>query len=151
MIEPSNPRTASRGAVAVFEQRPWWAPELQRQFGDAPVTVRGCRSAADALHADVAVLQFDPAPADVLPALGRIAASGVDRGVIIVASPEWLDLEWTLRELGVDAIVDEQIGGADLAALLRAWGATPSPCDLTLDGRVDGADLGRLLAGWTRK
>jgi enediyne biosynthesis protein E4 len=56
-------------------------------------------------------------------------------------------VQGALGDLNADGV----IGGADLAALLQAWGPVPSPCDLTLDGRVDGADLGRLLAGWTRK
>jgi hypothetical protein len=47
-----------------------------------------------------------------------------------------------------DCVVD----GADLAALLEAWGPvrlTPEPADLNGDGRVNGADLGILLAAWT--
>jgi len=56
-------------------------------------------------------------------------------------------VQGALGDLNADGV----IGGADLAALLQAWGPAPSSCDLTLDGRVDGADLGRLLAAWTRK
>ena len=42
---------------------------------------------------------------------------------------------------------DSMVDGADLAALLAAWGGT-GPADLTGDGTVDGADLAELLAGW---
>lgn len=46
---------------------------------------------------------------------------------------------------------DGQVDGADLGALLAAWGACPAGCceeDLTNDGQVDGADLGMLLSEW---
>jgi hypothetical protein len=114
-LQPGSPI----GSVAVFEERPWWAPELQRQFRDEPVAVRGCRSAADALRADVVVLQLGAAPADVLHSLARQMTAGSDRGVIIVAESGLSDLEWGVRELGADAFVGEQIAGEDLARLCR--------------------------------
>jgi alpha-tubulin suppressor-like RCC1 family protein len=42
------------------------------------------------------------------------------------------------------------VDGADLGALLAAWGPQPggSPADLDDDGAVDGLDLGMLLAAW---
>lgn len=39
------------------------------------------------------------------------------------------------------------VGGADLAALLAAWGQ-PGPTDLNADGVTNGADLALLLAAW---
>jgi hypothetical protein len=119
MSVPSQPGSGPTGSVAVFEERPWWAPELQRQFRDEPVAVRGCRSAADALRADVAVLQLGAVPADVLHSLARRMTAGCDRGVIVVAESELSDLEWGIRELGADAFVGEQIAGEDLARLCR--------------------------------
>jgi hypothetical protein len=119
MSVPSQPDSAQIGSVAVFEERPWWAPELQRQFRDEPIAVRGCRSAADALRADVAVLQLSAAPADVLHSLGRLTAAGIDRGLVVMATSDLADLEWGVRELGVDAFVTEQIAGEDLARLCR--------------------------------
>ena len=49
-------------------------------------------------------------------------------------------------DLNGDHIVD----GADLGALLGAWGPCGGSCpaDLTGDGQVDGADLGVLLGDW---
>lgn len=49
-------------------------------------------------------------------------------------------------DLNGDHIVD----GADLGALLGAWGPCSGSCpaDLTGDGQVDGADLGVLLGDW---
>jgi uncharacterized protein (DUF697 family) len=56
--------------------------------------------------------------------------------------------ECSTADLNVDGAVD----GADLGAMLGAWGACPStgecPADLNGDGEVDGADLGILLGGW---
>ena len=43
---------------------------------------------------------------------------------------------------------DRRIDGADLSAMLGAWGATQGPADLDCSGEVDGADLGALLASW---
>lgn len=52
-------------------------------------------------------------------------------------------------DLNGDGVVD----GADLGALLAAWGPCPAqdpcPADLNGDGEVDGADLGVLLSQWT--
>ena len=39
------------------------------------------------------------------------------------------------------------MNGADLAALLAAWGGV-GPEDLDWSGGVDGVDLARLLADW---
>jgi hypothetical protein len=46
-----------------------------------------------------------------------------------------------------DLNADGNVDGADLGALLGAWG-TPGPADLNDDGTVDGADLGALLGAW---
>ncbi len=47
-------------------------------------------------------------------------------------------------DLNGDGVVD----GADLAALLAAWGSTSPTADITNNGIVDGADLAALLAAW---
>ncbi|MCA9286076.1 MAG: hypothetical protein KDA22_12705 [Phycisphaerales bacterium] len=49
-----------------------------------------------------------------------------------------------LGDLNGDGVVD----GADLGALLAAWGGS-GPADLDGNGVVDGGDLGILLANWT--
>ncbi len=52
------------------------------------------------------------------------------------------------RPCGVDLNGDGVVDGADLAALLAAWG-TDDPCaDLNNDGIVNGADLAILLGAW---
>ncbi|MBL9141314.1 MAG: hypothetical protein JNK53_05550 [Phycisphaerae bacterium] len=60
---------------------------------------------------------------------------------------------WILTPERVEADLngDCEVDGADLAALLEAWGSRRQghPADLTGDGNVSGADLGLLLARWT--
>jgi len=51
-----------------------------------------------------------------------------------------------------DVTHDCTVDGADLAALLEAWGPVrreSEPADLDGDGRVGGADLGAMLAAWS--
>lgn len=58
------------------------------------------------------------------------------------------------RTVGPPADLDGDglVNGADLAALLAAWGPCPPkggcPADLDGDGSVDGADLAALLSAW---
>jgi hypothetical protein len=50
-----------------------------------------------------------------------------------------------------DLVVNHEVNGADLGALLAVWGpANPSlpSADINRDGSVDGADLGYLLYAW---
>ena len=47
-----------------------------------------------------------------------------------------------------DLTGDGRIDGADLGALLAAWGQAGGPADLDRNGTVNGADLGILLANW---
>jgi len=61
----------------------------------------------------------------------------LDDGTVFVSLVEPADLNG-------DGIVD----GADLGALLGAWGSTDPSADLNGDGIVDGADLGSLLGAW---
>lgn len=119
MSVPLHAGPKPSASVAVFEHRSWWAAELQRQFRNGPVAVRGCRSAADALQADVAVLQLDAAPNEVALALyGRMAVGG-KQGVVVVAAPELTALEPAIRELGADAFAEEPMAGEDMARLCR--------------------------------
>jgi glucose/arabinose dehydrogenase len=56
---------------------------------------------------------------------------------------------YRIRALGPDLDGSGAVDGADLAAMLAAWGSS-GPADLDGSGAVDGADLGRLLGAWTR-
>ena len=43
---------------------------------------------------------------------------------------------------------DCQVNGADLGAMLAAWGSSDPDADINDDGTVNGGDLGTLLANW---
>jgi len=58
------------------------------------------------------------------------------------------DFAFPAEGAGPDLNGDGVVDGADLGALLGAWGSTDSAADLNADGVVDGADLGALLGAW---
>jgi uncharacterized protein (DUF2141 family) len=43
---------------------------------------------------------------------------------------------------------DGSVDGADLGALLGAWGTSSPSSDVNGDGTIDGADLGLVLGNW---
>ncbi len=47
-----------------------------------------------------------------------------------------------------DIVLNGVVDGADLGALLSAWGTQAGSADLNNDGTVDGADLGTMLDHW---
>lgn len=49
---------------------------------------------------------------------------------------------------GIDLTGDGSVDGADVGAVLGAWGTTEGAADLNRDGLVDAADLGELLGAW---
>ena len=111
--------------IVVLEKRPRWMPELQRQFAEHDVRVRGCRSAADLGRmldespGSVLVLDLAAAPAACLQFLGRRVGQALQSPAIVVASRKMADLEWPVRELGAVEFVADAISGEDLARLCR--------------------------------
>lgn len=124
--------------VIVFEKRPRWAPELQRQFDDEDVRVRACNSTVDLERMQVGtddvyagaragapsgvcvgVLDFDAAPAECLQYLGRRIGRRLDCPSIVIGSPRTVALEWSVRELGAVEFVVDAISGERLARLCR--------------------------------
>jgi hypothetical protein len=122
----------------VFEKKPRWTPELQRQFADDEIRVRACTAVSDidALLAQtneaieqqagvsqrgqaVLVLDFANSPRDSLQYLGRHLGRGLQCAVVLVASKRTAALEWPARELGALQFVTETISGEMLAQLCR--------------------------------
>jgi 6-phosphogluconolactonase (cycloisomerase 2 family) len=66
------------------------------------------------------------------------------QGIAPNAIAAWTPAAALFGDLNGDGTID----GADLGALLAAWGATGGVADLNEDGIVDGADLGLLLGVW---
>jgi DNA-binding NtrC family response regulator len=119
--------------VIVFEKRPRWAPELQRQFVTEDVRVIACRSVRDveeraaAVARGMVLLDASPAPADCLQFLKRGLLDPDALPVIIVASKALAEREWLFRELGAIAFFARTISGHEMASLCRKQWAVSQP------------------------
>jgi hypothetical protein len=115
--------TQPTSCIAVFERRPYWGPELLRQFFARNIQIRECRALSDLVPAtnDFAtaaiLLDFASAPVDCLLWLGRQFREPLRLPVIACASTELADLEWTIREAGAIAFVGDEVSGRELARL----------------------------------
>ncbi len=111
--------------IAVFESRPRWEPELQRQFRDESVRVRGCRTwnevSAFAFPptADALVIELPDDLADCLQWLSKLVAPPRVPPVIVLCSVEIAELEWTLRDVGVQEVLVGDLTGEALARTCR--------------------------------
>lgn len=123
----------TRGLL-VFERTPFWGPELKRQFSDQQVLVVECRSVQDLsprmgeFSECLVVLTLDAAVTDCLTWIGRQGQSDQRFPIIVIASSEYAELEWTIRESGVVAFLHDETCGRDLATICgRLIGAASRP------------------------
>lgn len=124
--------------IVVLESRPRWEPELQRQFADEQVRVRGCRtvnelaslvfptastvSAGIAKIADTVVLQIPENAAACLQWITSLAARPQAPAVIVLCMAESSELEWSLRDAGVsEVLIDEHSGERLARSCRRQW------------------------------
>ncbi len=111
--------------IAVFESRPRWGPELQRQFQNESVCVRDCRtwnevSAIIATPiADVVVLDLPEDLADCLQWLSKLVTAYRSPSIIVLGSADSTDVEWTLRDAGVRDVLMGDVSGERLAQICR--------------------------------
>lgn len=127
----SAPPQSSETTVLVFEKKPCWTPELQRQFLDGSVTVRSCRSTRD-LTALVnefpespVVIDLEAGTADCLQWLTSFVPHGDRPIVLVVGSHQTADLEWPLREAGATEFFPDHLTGDQLAHWCRRqWSVT---------------------------
>ncbi len=118
--------------IVVLESRSRWEPELQRQFVNEPVRVRGCRTikelssltfpstiASSAEIADVVVLQISENAAAGLQWLTSLATQPQAPSVIILCPSESAELEWTLRDAGARDVLIDEYSGERLARCCR--------------------------------
>jgi len=123
VIMPLNSPTS---IISVFETRPYWGPELQRQFPQPTVVIRECRSLADLLPSiegfAKSVLLIDLA-AGLEACLEWFTTKSPLRpgscSIIACGSPETAELEWILRDAGVTAFLPDIVPGTTLGRLCR--------------------------------
>ncbi len=111
--------------ILVFERRPRWVPELERQFAAQGVRVRGCGRPRDIEErltppgSCVVLMELEAAPAECLEVLERLMTRTPKPAVIAVASPDLRELEWPVREVGATTFLEEPIPGEEMAAHCR--------------------------------
>jgi len=109
----------------VFEKRPRWAPELERQFANEAVRIVACRSLRDVADRSatvtrgVIVLDLAAAAAECLRFLGGRLGDAAALPVFVVGSERTAALEWPVRELRATAFFSRTIPGHELADLCR--------------------------------
>src|SRR4051794_34618858 len=107
----------AESTIIVFERKPRYTPELQRQFWGGRVGVRACSSIADVGRlresnpGAVLLLELEAAPAEILQFLGGNVGRAADGPVFVVGSARMAALEWRVRELGAAEFIIEPIGG----------------------------------------
>lgn len=111
--------------IVVFESRPRWEPELQRQFRNESVRVRGCRTLSELSSfafppiADILVIHLPEDLTECLQWLNRLVAPPRIPLVIALCSSEERDWEWTLRDVGVREVLVGELSGEQLARACR--------------------------------
>jgi len=107
---------------------------------------------------------FTGTPANQFTQLGGTAVTGSGvgsalnaKGQLVIRAGDTVSQIYTIAKIDLgpaacpaDLTGNRVVDGADLAALLGAWGACSGSCpaDLTGNGVVDGADLAALLGAW---
>jgi DNA-binding response OmpR family regulator len=129
VADPTNSNPAadqtSPATAVVFEKRPRWGPELERQFESEGIRVIECRSLADVtdrsanIRRGVILLDLAFKPADCLKYLGRRLNDGSALPVFVVGSNRLAGLEWSVRDLGATAFFAKTIPGHQMADLCR--------------------------------
>ena len=116
----------------VFESRPRWEPELQRQFRNESVRVRGCRTLSELSVfafppiADALVIDLPEDLTECLQWLSKLVAPPKVPSVIVMCSSEVADLEWALRDVGVREVLVGDSSGEQLARTCRRLISNPA-------------------------
>ena len=116
--------SSSPATILVYENAPFWTPELQRQFLNQNVTIRSRHRSRDVKpflrdnSTELVIVCFENQKADAVGLLGEL---GRERLVscLMILPREDLSLEWVLRELGAEAVFPEPLQGEHLANHIR--------------------------------
>lgn len=107
--------------IAVHEQQPWWAPQLQRRFAQSDVAVRTCirmQAAIEARpHVTIVVASDDGTAA--AHGLAELQRSGIGTFVVAIVPEDLRDAEWRLRELGAAVVLADDAGAETVADVCR--------------------------------
>ena len=121
--------------IVVFESRPRWEPELQRQFRQESVCVRSCRSWSELSSlvfptavsqparsplADLAVIDLAENAVECLQWLSKLTVSSRAPLITILCPSESAELEWPLREAGVREVLVGEVSGELVARNCRS-------------------------------
>jgi len=112
-------------AILIHERRPRWVPELERQFYGLEVRVRACATIKDLEERlslaprAVCLLELEAGPPDCLETLRRLNTRRPSPTIIVTAASLFRELEWSVRELGVLAFLEEPIAPDEMAAWCR--------------------------------
>ncbi|MCY2962487.1 MAG: hypothetical protein NT069_02340 [Planctomycetota bacterium] len=102
----SPPISRFTPALLILERSPRLEPDLKHLLASPELLVRPCRSPRDVLElsskmrGSVVVMDFDAGPAGTLRLLGQLSGGRHDARLIVLASPEWGELEWAVRDAG---------------------------------------------------
>ncbi len=113
--------------IVVLEARPYWGPELQREFQDTATEVLTCdridRADAWLDEAESALMLWDFVAdrSRTLQWLGLRARSDRAPRVIVCSEPVDAAWEWLLRSCGVVSWSSAHKSTAELALLCRRW------------------------------
>ncbi|MBI5759138.1 MAG: hypothetical protein HZA46_11535 [Planctomycetales bacterium] len=123
------PSTPFAPAILIFEKRQRWGTELKRELTDHRIHVRTHTSAGELPAAllkfpsSVVVLDLASDPAACLGVLGRVRELNLHARFLAIVPRSLADLEWPLREFGVEALTPDTIRGEELTKLcLRRLG-----------------------------
>lgn len=121
-IEIPQPGRQARRVIAVHEEQPWWAPQLQRRFAQGDVAVRTCVRVEDAVDSrpDAMIVVACGDGTAAVRCLAELQRSGVQAFVVAIIPADLRTAEWRLRELGADAVVGDDVG-ADAVADVCRW------------------------------
>jgi hypothetical protein len=115
--------------VVVFEKRPRWAPELEREFADEEVRVVACRSIDDVAERSAGVergaIVLDLA-AEAAGCLRFLVRHHNDPRlpVFVAGSDQSAEWEWPVRELGAAVFFSGRLRAFEMAGLCRRQWAT---------------------------
>lgn len=111
--------------ILVYEKRPYWGPELKRQFLGDEIRVRAIRS-LDVVESllstapgSILVMDLRTGASECLQFVVRVAETAFPVQTVLIGFPGTENLEWVVRELGSDHFELESIRGEELARLCR--------------------------------